>query len=642
MNLLKPLLWSSLAMMLAVPVRAAESADTDRRPVRGLIVEMRAPAARATETPQAVRERVRSAAQASGIVSTDLRALTERHHHLRFATVTDVAQARALVTRLRANPEVLSVEPDVLIRRQAVTPNDPLFTSRQWNLQAAGARAAAINMPAAWAVTTGTPVTVAVVDSGILPHPELAGRILPGYDFVSEVEFANDGNGRDADPSDPGDWVSVQDQRTTVFAGCDVATSSWHGTFIAGQIAAVTDNAEGIAGIHWNGRVLPVRVSGKCGAFLSDLLDGLRWSAGLAVTGAPANANPARVINLSLGGDAACSSVYQSVIDEVTAAGTLIVAAGGNEGGAVRRPADCRNVFAVGAVGADGFKTSYSNFGPQLALMAPGGESGLGLHGLSNSGPREPVTHTYTDRVGTSFSAPQVAAVAALMLSLNPSLNPESLGERLKAGVRAHVVSADQPSCSAGAPQVCRCTSATCGVGLLDAPGAVLQALRPWAVARVSGTYMAGGRLTADASASRAASGTNLVSYRWRQLSGPTLNFLATSGPVVLIDIPGTVVSAATVEVELEVTDTAGRSDARALSFTVLPGSGTGSGSGTGTGSGTAAPGTGTGTGPGSVTGSDNTPALPAPTSGGGAWGWGGLLALWALALLALADRRRR
>jgi serine protease len=332
-----------------VPVRAAESADTDRRPVRGLIVEMRAPAARATETPQAVRERVRSAAQASGIVSTDLRALTERHHHLRFATVTDIAQARALATRLRANPEVLSVEPDVLIRRQAVTPNDPLFTSRQWNLQAAGARAAAINMPAAWAVTTGTPVTVAVVDSGILPHPELAGRILPGYDFVSEVEFANDGNGRDADPSDPGDWVSVQDQRTTVFAGCDVATSSWHGTFIAGQIAAVADNGEGIAGIHWNGRILPVRVSGKCGAFLSDLLDGLRWSAGLAVTGAPANANPARVINLSLGGDAACSSAYQSVIDEVTAAGTLIVAAGGNEGGAVRRPADCRNVFAVGA-----------------------------------------------------------------------------------------------------------------------------------------------------------------------------------------------------------------------------------------------------------------------------------------------------
>ena len=265
---------------------------------------------------------------------------------------------RDAVRRIRLHPDVAWVEPDVLVPRlqaMPVVPNDTLFSS-QWHLQAPHTdRVAGMNLPAAWARITGAPIVVAVADSGVrLDHPDLAGRLLPGRDLVSELDIANDGNGRDDDPSDPGDWVSVTDLDKPVFAGCSTSHSSWHGTFIAGQIAAATNNSSGVAGLSWGAQVLPVRVSGKCGARLSDLLDGVRWAAGLPVDGQPLNPHPARIINLSFGGDAQCSPAYQETIDAATAAGALVVVAAGNGGGALKRPADCQRVLAVASVQRDG------------------------------------------------------------------------------------------------------------------------------------------------------------------------------------------------------------------------------------------------------------------------------------------------
>ena len=262
-----------------------------------------------------------------------------------------------------------SAEPNTRERRQGTAngpPRDPYYggAAGQWWLQAVqGSDASAIEgrlrgVPGylgGWtAGTTGSAAAVvAVLDTGITAHPELAGRMLPGYDFVSDWDpvarrgYANDGDGRDADPTDPGDWVSAADRSADParYSSCVVENSSWHGTVIAGMVAALTDNGVGGAAMNWNGRVLPVRVAGKCGADLADIVDGMRWAAGLPACAtsdgagnctafvAP-NPNPARVINISFGGSAACGAAYQQAIDDVRAApggGAVVVAAAGNE-----------------------------------------------------------------------------------------------------------------------------------------------------------------------------------------------------------------------------------------------------------------------------------------------------------------------
>ncbi len=169
----------------------------------------------------------------------------------------------------------------------------------------------------AWLRSTGVgaaaPVAVAVLDTGITVHPDLDANVLPGYDFVSTVEYAGDGTGRDADPADPGDFVSAQDKSANpvAFSACAIENSSWHGTNIAGVVAAVTNNGDGVAGVNWNARIVPVRVAGKCGADVADIIEGMRWAAGLPVSGVPLNANPVRIVNISFGGTAACGPAYQ-------------------------------------------------------------------------------------------------------------------------------------------------------------------------------------------------------------------------------------------------------------------------------------------------------------------------------------------
>nr|WP_286197859.1 S8 family serine peptidase [Variovorax boronicumulans] len=573
------------AALLAAPLLAP--AQTSQEPVRNLIVRLKpAPETTAStrEAPQAARERLRAVASAASVGFADERPVGRHHQLLRLPAAQSGAELDATMRRLRLNPEVLDVEPDVRVRRLAV-PNDPDYRL-QWHLQAPTTFAAAMNMPAAWDVSTGSnAVTVAVLDVGVrLNHPDLTGRLVAGYDFVSEVEYSNDGDGRDPDASDPGDWVNADDRRSPLFSSCDIEDSSWHGTFIAGQIGAATNNGLGVAGIDWQARILPVRIAGKCGALLSDLLDGMRWAAGLAVVGAPTNTTPARILNLSFGGDAACSASYQDVIDEITAAGALLVVAAGNEAGPVGRPADCNGVLAVGAVQEDGRKTAYSNFGTRVGISAPGGTGTLPIYSLDNSGKTAPGVDTYGPKLGTSFSSPQAAGVAALMLAVNPALTPAQLIVRMQDSARPHVNVAGALRCSTNGSVPCNCDTTTCGAGLLDGARAVLAAgssLVPRAVAAPVATVPEGSTVALNGNTSTASTGATIVAYRWTQESGPATAAIANPSSA---NTTATLPVAGAYVFSLTVTDNAGQRDVvrvAATASTSPSGGGGGGGGGT-------------------------------------------------------------
>ncbi|OGA01288.1 MAG: hypothetical protein A3H35_20000, partial [Betaproteobacteria bacterium RIFCSPLOWO2_02_FULL_62_17] len=376
------------------------------------------------------------------------------------------AEVEAIVNRLKTHSHLEYTAPDRIAFPQ-LTPNDPQFGS-QWNLQAASG---GINAPSAWDITTGSAsIVVAVVDTGILPHADLAGRTVPGYDFVSDLNRSNDGNGRDADPTDPGDWVTAAEAASGPLVGCPVADSSWHGTRLAGVIAASGNNAQGIAGLNWASKILPVRAIGKCGGHTSDIVDAIRWAAGIPVAGVPDNANPARVINLSVSTEGVCDAAFQSAINDVTGIGAVVVAAAGNQGqnAANYTPASCQNVIAVGALDRNGGLTAYSNSGPQIAVSAPGGTSADAILSSSDSGTQSPTGDSaYIFTNGTSLAAAQVSGVVSLILSHNSSLSP--------AQVRDWIRNTAQPFTTNAASQgsYANCTQTLCGAGILN-PYAVL------------------------------------------------------------------------------------------------------------------------------------------------------------------------
>lgn len=448
-------------------------------------------------------------------------------------------QAQAEAARMRQDPDVEWVIVNELEQPMAITTNDPYYPRQEWMSDSASG--AIPNIPAAFdrlAGRTLTPVVVAVLDTGILPHPDLEGRVYRrgsatpgGYDFVSEVEFANDGSGQDDDASDPGDFIlqSTIDANPALYDGCEAQASSWHGTSIAAQLAAIQGNGMGMVGMlaPLSGvPVLPVRVAGTCGAAVSDIVEGMLWSAGIGYAGSPtANPHPARVLSLSFGGDAGCSCankanlngadgaecLYQNVVDALTQKGALLVAAAGNGDGTIgdsqaSRPASCPGVLAVTALVRSGAKASYASFTPidssHFAVATMGGSSTQtlvnpdGIFTVVNQGANGPQSYAapypdpladYDYRAGTSFATPIAAGTVALMWAANPNLTVAQILSGLStSGVRPHVTTGPAVCTSINRGN-CRCTSATCGSGILDVDKAV-----QWAVgATATTTYVA-------------------------------------------------------------------------------------------------------------------------------------------------------
>jgi serine protease len=336
-------------------------------------------------------------------------------------------------------------------------PNDS-YLSYQWPLTDTNV---GIRAEQAWATSTGLNTVVAVLDTGYLPHADLIANILPGYDMINDSFVGNDGNGRDADASDPGDYVLAGECNSTTGSN-----SSWHGTHVAGTIAAVANNATGVAGVAYNAKILPVRVLGKCGGYTSDIADGILWASGNSVTGVPANPTPARVINMSLGGANACSTTLQNAINAARSKNTVVIAAAGNSNMDASQfaPANCNGVIAVAATGRDGGKAYYSNFGSIVDIAAPGGSMSSSAYddilSTLNAGAQTPTSDNYAFYQGTSMATPHVSGTAALMLSANPTLTPDQVESLLKSTARTF-------------PAICT----GCGTGLINANAAVQAAL---------------------------------------------------------------------------------------------------------------------------------------------------------------------
>lgn len=375
------------------------------------------------------------------------------------------AELLQLAEELGERPDVAWAHPNYILEamQSTVFPDDPIYHDPRdplWHYDAIG-------LPYAWAVTTGDPngTVVAVVDTGILyrqnspqdSHPDFSNNVLPGYDFISDWQAAEDGDGRDGDPYD----VLFDD--------------GLHGTHVAGTIAAATNNGEGIPGIDWHARILPVRVLGRGGGTIVDIMEGTLWAAGFDITGVPKNNTPARVINMSLGGDGGCLPEMQAAFDAIADTGSIVVVAAGNENESTAQkfPASCNNLITVGAVDITGGRAQYSNYGPEVDIMAPGGDvstyfnngefpDGVLSLGLEMGQQGWEIGYTFKD--GTSMAAPHVAGVISLMLAVNPNLNVYSALDIITS-------TAFWPGQGAG------CDVANgCGAGIIDAYEAVVAA----------------------------------------------------------------------------------------------------------------------------------------------------------------------
>ena len=378
-----------------------------------------------------------------------------------------IDEIKGLMRHLEGDPDFEYAEPDYIARPTA-TPSDPYYIYQWHYFDALGG----INLPAAWDRATGLAnVTVAVIDTGIRPgHPDLAGWILPGYDFISDIPSANDGTGPDSDATDPGDWLTTA-EAAAYCPGNFAQSSSWHGTHVAGTIAAATSNGIGVAGVAANARILPVRVLGKCGGYTSDIAEGIWWSAGYPsiYPGVPNNSNPARVINLSLGGYGLCGTTYQTAINDAVAAGAVVVVAAGNDAddAAYYSPASCNNVITVAATGRGGdLAGDYSNYGNVVEISAPGGSGADKVLSTVNAGTTAPTTESYGYMSGTSQATPHVSGVVALLLGANPLLTP------------AQVLTTLQSTARPFAPATSCAYFGDCGAGIVDA-NAALRVLIP-------------------------------------------------------------------------------------------------------------------------------------------------------------------
>jgi serine protease len=407
--------------------------------------------------------------------------------------------------------------------------------------------------------------------------------------------IANDGDGWDPDPADPGDWISSSDLLNALFppASCGSSAtppgpvdSSWHGTRVLGVLGALTGNGIGIAGITWKPYLLPVRALGKCGGYDSDIIAGMQWAAGMPVTGVPDNPYPADIINLSLGASGACPSSYAAAVPTLTAMGVLIVVSAGNEGGPVDAPGNCAGVLAVAGLRNVGTKVAFSSLGPEVSIAAPAGNcvngSGACLRSIEttvNDGLTVPTINGYTNQtqsvnLGTSFSAPIVSGIAALMRAVNDNLTPALLIARIKSSATTFPQPIGTAVCSAATadpnnPVECACPTdgSQCGAGMVNALSAVNAALRPIAAIAMPATVAAGSNATFDAGGSVASCGRSVVSYAWTAAGGVTLQSAANTASVTVAP------SGAAGTLTLTVTDSTGATDSAVVRFSASGGS---------------------------------------------------------------------
>jgi serine protease len=636
-----PLLKAATPWVLGLALGSALAAAAEWNPVRSHPVEIGPQASRLvvgfrTTSGNSVTKAIRSRAKAqvmrvtqaqtsevdvsslsrrTGVAISGSRQLTPSMHAVFLPKTLYGASVDAVLRQLRADPSVAFADVDE--RRYAhAMPNDPLFlptatASGQWYMQKPSTAtptsdAAATDAVSAWDITKGSSGTViADVDNGIrFDHPDLlragfdssragfGGRLLPGYDFVGQDEnsansallgtflIANDGDGWDPDPSDPGDWIDSTDlANSAVFPSknCTAGNSSWHGTRVMGVLGALTNNDVGIAGMTWNPYLLPVRALGKCGGLDSDIMVAIQWAVGLPINGVPDNPYPADIINLSLGGTGgACPTQYQNLIATLTGMGVLVVASAGNESGPVDIPANCPGVLAVAGLRNVGTKVGYSSLGPEVGIGAPagncvntnGGPCLRSIDTTTNEGSTVPGTNSYTDQInsnlGTSFSAPIVSGVAALMRAVNANLTPPQIIARMQASATAYpqpVTTPPTPQCVNGSTSSveCACTTSTCGAGMVNALSAVKAALNPIAAVNIP-TGFTTGSATIDAGGSAPACGATIAAYAWTATAGVHIVSGATSSAVnVMVSGAGTLT--------LVVKDSAGNSDTAVVNF---------------------------------------------------------------------------
>ena len=511
-------------------------------------------------------------------------------HVLSLPYAMSLADAKAYAaTVMVQHPELAYVEPDSRRYALRTTPVDEDI-AKQWHLLSPEEHAGAANLVNAWDLTKGSAeVLVAVLDSGVTHHADLQANLVggpapkSGYDMVSDALDANDGNGRDADPSDPGAAVGA------------AGDSAWHGTHVAGLVAAVPDNGKAVAGVGWNTQLLAVRILSDTGGSLSDQVDGMLWAAGESVPGVPANTRPAQVLNLSLGTDSFedCSRTEQDAVNALRQRGVSVVVAGGNENRNVQgsAPANCTGVVSVTGVMRDGARTAFANYGGLNDIAAPAHQ----IYSTYNTGSRAPEQDSVHAEDGTSQAAPQVAGVLALMLAANPALRdpnkiavaslPALLEDKLKKSARpfpTQINGSDDPrGCNADQEIPCVCNTNTCGAGLLDAQRAV-QAVStaPIAQAGADASTKFAATVTLDGSASHDdAFGGQVAHYAWKQTEGNPVVLTGTDTAKASFTAPDT---AQTLRFELTVTDDTGLAgrDEVVISVSATGGSTSGGGGG--------------------------------------------------------------
>jgi serine protease len=468
-----------------VDALSQRAGQTDR-----LIIKYRNEAARpgrlmAQAELGAAPSRAAAVASRAGIAMTHRRGTGLGSDVMQLNRSVKVEELAAIAKQMMAeDPDIEYAEPDRLMF-PLLTPNDTHY-SKLWGLQGGNG---GMRANTAWDTTNGAGVVVAILDTGVRPHADLAANLLSGYDMIADTFVANDGNGRDSDASDPGDWNTANQ----CGSGDPASNSSWHGTHVAGTVAAVGNNGSGVIGVAYGAKMQSVRVLGRCGGYTSDIADGMIWASGGTVSGLPANPNPAKVLNLSLGGSGSCDSTSQAAINSARSRNATVVVAAGNSNVNVSNasPANCSGVIAVAAVGPTGGKAYYSNYGALVDVAAPGGDtsggSANGIYSTLNSGTQGPSADNFAYYQGTSMAAPHVAGLAALLYAVKPASTPDQIEAAIKSSARAFPATCSQ-----------------CGTGIIDAPAAI---------AAINGGGGGGGGTTVAESESNNTTGTaDLVS----------------------------------------------------------------------------------------------------------------------------------